>query len=103
MQVATSDSLAAERDHEVQNILRSVNDLAQVMKDLSVLVIDQGSILDRIDYNTEQVAKTVESGLAQVVKAEKTQKKGRMMMCIMLLMAAVVFMLVFVLIEKIIF
>lgn len=39
--MATSDSLAAERDHEVQNILRSVNDLAQVMKDLSVLVIDQ--------------------------------------------------------------
>jgi syntaxin 16 len=103
MQVATSDSLAAERDLEVQNILRSVNDLAQVMKDLSVLVIDQGSILDRIDYNTEQVSKTVESGLAQVVKAEKTQKKGRMMMCIMLLMAAVVFMLIFVLIEKIIF
>jgi predicted nucleic acid-binding Zn ribbon protein len=43
------------------------------------------------------------SSCAQVVKAEKTQKKGRMMMCIMLLIALVVFMLIFVAIEKIIF
>ena len=31
-----------ERDREVVHILQSVNDLAGVMKDLSVLIIDQG-------------------------------------------------------------
>lgn len=49
------DLFAQERDREVRNILQSINDLAQIMKDLSVLVIDQGTIVDRIDYNMEQV------------------------------------------------
>lgn len=102
-QVATSDSIAQERDNEVMHIVQTINDLAQVMKDLSVLVIDQGSILDRIDYNCDQVAVRVEEGLKEVVKAEKTQKQGRMMICIMLLVVAVLFMFMFVIVEKVIF
>lgn len=49
------EAFADERDREVRNILQSINDLGQIMKDLSVLVIDQGTILDRIDYNMDQV------------------------------------------------
>jgi syntaxin 16 len=55
LRVDTMDAFAQERDREVRNILQSINDLAQIMKDLSVLVIDQGTIVDRIDYNMEQV------------------------------------------------
>lgn len=90
MQASSMDALAEERDREVRNILTSIADLAQIMKDLSTLVIDQGTVLDRIDYNMEQVSMKVEEGVGQLVKAEKKQKQSRMIMCIMVLFVACV-------------
>ncbi|GFY90526.1 syntaxin of plants 43 [Actinidia rufa] len=49
-------------------VVESVNDLAQIMKDLSVLVIDQGTIVDKIDYNIQNVAASVVEGLKQLHK-----------------------------------
>ena len=74
----------------------SVNELAQVMKDLSVLVVDQGTVLDRIDYNCEQVAASVERGEKQLKEAESTQKQSRMLIIIFCLLMAVFVMLVIV-------
>ncbi|KAI5658587.1 hypothetical protein M9H77_27380 [Catharanthus roseus] len=44
-----------------RNSTESVNELAQIMKDLSVLVIDQGTIVDRIDY-IQNISASVELG-----------------------------------------
>jgi len=46
---------APRRDHEINAIVQSIEELSQIFKELAVLVIDQGTILDRIDYNMEQV------------------------------------------------
>jgi syntaxin 16 len=89
-----------ERDREVVHILQSVNDLAGVMKDLSVLIIDQGTVLDRIDYNCEMVAVTVEEGRKQLAKAEDYQKNSRLILCIYFLAAMVGVMLLVVIFQK---
>ena len=48
-------AVAQERDEEITRIARSIEELSQIFKELAVLVIDQGTILDRIDFNMEQV------------------------------------------------
>ena len=45
------------RSNEIEELTKSINDLAVLFKDLSVLVIEQGTILDRIDYNIENAEK----------------------------------------------
>jgi syntaxin 16 len=44
---------------------------------LNQLVIEQGTIVDRIDYNMDQAVTKVKEGLQQVVKAEEYKKSNR--------------------------
>lgn len=97
-----NEAFTVEREKEIQQVVESVNELAQIMKDLSVLVIDQGTIVDRIDYNIQNVATTVEDGLKQLQKAERTQKKGGMVMCATVLLIMCFVMLVLLIIKEII-
>ncbi|GMI65410.1 syntaxin of plants 41 [Hibiscus trionum] len=98
-----SEAYTVEREREIQQVVESVNELAQIMKDLSVLVIDQGTIIDRIDYNIQNVATTVEEGLKQLQKAERTQKQGGMVMCASVLVIMCFVMLVLLILKEIIF
>ncbi|CAI9768934.1 unnamed protein product [Fraxinus pennsylvanica] len=98
-----SEALTVEREREIQQVVESVNDLAQIMKDLSVLVIDQGTIVDRIDYNITNVAASVDEGLKQLQKAERTQKQGGMVMCATVLVIMCFVMLVLLILKEIIF
>ena len=95
------DALAADRDREVASVTTSIAALAQVMKDLSSLVIEQGSVLDRIDYNLEATAVSVDAGVRQLVRAEKAQRAGRLVSCILLLAALVVGMLLIVVLRAV--
>eukprot|EP00435_Cladocopium_sp_Y103_P069894 s617_g34.t1 len=47
--------IAAQRSSEIAQIASSVVELNRIFKDLASLVIDQGTVLDRIDFNTEKI------------------------------------------------
>ncbi|KAG6646704.1 hypothetical protein CIPAW_07G026700 [Carya illinoinensis] len=90
-----------EDDNMDNMVMESVNELVQIMKDLSVLVIDQGTIVDRIDYNIQNVATTVEEGLKQLQKAERTRKHGGVVRCATVLIIMCFIMLVALILKEI--
>jgi syntaxin 16 len=70
------DSVLMRRDTQLNDLLDSVNDLAQIFKDMQSLVMEQGSILDRIDYNIDIAATNVTSGKNSIIKANEYHKNN---------------------------
>lgn len=79
---------ASQRSEEICQIASSISELHTIFKELAVLVIDQGSILDRIDYNIEQVVTQSKEANKQLQKAEKAQKSNRATKCMLALVLA---------------
>ncbi|XXQ33253.1 t-SNARE coiled-coil homology domain-containing protein [Plasmodiophora brassicae] len=90
MQLEEAKQSMDEREREIARIAQSINDLAMVFRELSVLVVEQGSVLDRIDYNIEQSMHTVKAGTAELIKAEEYQKRGKSLVCIIILIALII-------------
>jgi len=79
-----------ERDEEINKLVKSINDLAVIFKELSLLVIEQGTILDRIDFNIESALDSTKKGVVHLVGAEKASKSMRAKSCMLCLMAFIV-------------
>jgi syntaxin 16 len=102
-QLALADDMTTvmiqSRDQEIVQIARSIEELGSIFKELAVLVIDQGTILDRIDYNMEAVVESTKTGIKQLEKAEQHQKNARPLRCIVCL-SVTIFVLLVILILK---
>ncbi|XP_050071199.1 syntaxin-16 [Anopheles maculipalpis] len=88
------------REDEVLRMTNSITDLNVIFKDISKLIQEQGTILDRIDYNIESAQVRVSDGLRQLQKSESYQRKNRKMHCIMLLACAIMFMIILIIFTK---
>ena len=59
------------RDRELAEIATSIASLAELFKELSVLVIDQGTLLDSVEYNIEQTAVQLETANVDLKVAQE--------------------------------
>ncbi|CAH3022203.1 unnamed protein product [Porites evermanni] len=98
--VEDNSALIEHREKEIQSIVQSISELNEIFRDLATMIVEQGTILDRIDYNVEQAAVKVEEGLEQLRKGEKHQKASRKMLCIIFLAIVVIIMLLALVITK---
>jgi t-SNARE complex subunit (syntaxin) len=86
VQVSQAEVLIEERDEEIRKIVETIAELAQIMRDLSTLVVEQGTMLDRIDSNITQAAVKVScpgcSAAIRVARAYLSQQLTRMLMAV---------------------
>lgn len=59
-------------------------------QDLATMVQEQGTILDRIDYNIEQTQIQVQEGYKQLKKTDSYQRANKKLYCIVVLAGAII-------------
>ena len=92
--------MSKEREKAITQVAENVAELAEVFKEIQVLVIDQGTILDRIDFNIEQAADRVGLAVTELNKANEYQRKSRTMLCIYFLLLLCSAMVVILILKK---
>ena len=74
-----------KRDEDITVLAKSISELSDIFKDLQSVVQEQGTILDRIDYNINLSYENTQQGLNSIKKAEEHQKESCFRNAILLL------------------
>ncbi|KAF2225137.1 t-SNARE [Elsinoe ampelina] len=93
------DVTIQQREREIEQIAQGIIDLANIFQDLQTMVIDQGTMLDRIDYNVEKMATEVKEADKELTVATGYQKKSTKRKIILLLVLLVVGMFILILVK----
>lgn len=56
-----NDAAIAQREREINDIAKGIIELSDIFRELQSMVIDQGTMLDRIDYNVEKMGTEVKA------------------------------------------
>ena len=78
------DDFALDND-EVSRIAKNIAELSGLFQELAELVTDQGTVLDRIDYNMDLSLENVTKGTEQIEKAAAAQRRNPAFKCMAIL------------------
>ncbi|XP_072170384.1 syntaxin-12-like isoform X1 [Diadema setosum] len=88
-------TLIQEREEQIRQIEASMLDVNEIFRDLSMMVSEQGEMIDSIEANVDRAGDNVEEGAKQLATASRYQKKARKkMFCIFCILAVVAIVIV---------
>ena len=71
------DEVEMSRSKEVQQLAQSITELSVLFKDLNALVVEQGTVLDRIDFNIQEAKSNTQQANVHLDSALKIEKSMR--------------------------
>jgi syntaxin 16 len=83
-QILDNQRQILQRDQELEGILRSIIELQDMFKEFNQLVVQQGTLLDRIDVNIETTSYNVKEAVTHLTVAEGAQKASRFILILIL-------------------
>ncbi|KAH8594910.1 t-SNARE [Bisporella sp. PMI_857] len=98
-QLTSNDAAIMQREREITDIAQGIIELADIFKELQGMIIDQGTMLDRIDYNVERMAVEVKAADKELKVASGYQKKGTKRRIIFLLILLVIGMFILLMVK----
>ncbi|KAI1497164.1 t-SNARE [Biscogniauxia marginata] len=94
----SNDAAILQREREIEDIAQGIIELSDLFRDLQTMVIDQGTMLDRIDYNVERMATDVRAAEKELVVAagyqRKTTKRKAILLLILLIVGAIILLVI---------
>ncbi|SCU91078.1 LAME_0E11188g1_1 [Lachancea meyersii CBS 8951] len=88
-----------EREEEITQLARGVLEVSTIFREMQNLVIDQGTIIDRIDYNLENTVTELKGAHRELEKATVYQKRTQKCKIILLLSLIVITLFFFVMLK----
>lgn len=70
-----NSQLLAQREREISKLAMGILEISTIFKEMESLVVDQGSMLDRIDYNMSRTVQDLKESDRELVKAQGYQKR----------------------------
>ena len=93
----TNEQYILQREQEISKLAMGVLEVSSIFREMESMIIDQGTILDRIDYNLTSTVEDLKEADKELIQGSKYQKRTQKCKIIFLLSLIVFALLIIVL------